>query len=77
MDDRLHGLSKIPGREEQGLYLQELREQCALLEAQLWQEAENGSPRLQNLLEGYIAARDELEFQSVRQALGFGRSQTH
>ena len=43
MDDRLHGLSKIPGREEQGLYLQELREQCALLEAQLWQEAENGS----------------------------------
>ena len=71
MDDRLHGLSKIPGQEEQGLYLHELREQCALLEAQLWQEAENSSDRFQILLEGYIAARDELEFQSVRQALGF------
>ena len=44
-----------------------------MLEAQLLQAAESGSVYLQTLVEGYIAARDELEFQSVRQALGFYR----
>lgn len=73
MDDRLRGLTQIPGKEAQGIYLQELREQCAMLEAQLLQAAESGSVHLQALVEGYIAARDELEFQSVRQALGFYR----
>ena len=71
MDDRLRGLTQIPRKEAQGIYLQELREQCAILEEQLRQSVESCSSHIQMLLEGYIAARDELEFQSVRQALGF------
>lgn len=68
MDDRLKDLDRLG---EYGVYLQELRQQCAELELQLRWEAEKGSDRLQMLLDGYIAARDELEFQSVRQALRF------
>ena len=51
MDDRLRGLTQIPGKEAQGIYLQELREQCAMLEAQLLQVAESGSVHLQALVE--------------------------
>ena len=73
MAERLRGLAHIPGKEAQGMYILDLREQCIILEEQLRQAAESSSDHLQTLLESYIAARDELEFQSVRQALGFYR----
>ena len=73
MDERLRGLAHIPGKEAHGMYILDLREQCIILEEQLRQAAESSSDHLQTLLESYIAARDELEFQSVRQALGFYR----
>ena len=74
MDNRLTDLYHLPDPYgEQNLYLLELRAECARLEDALLDAAEGLPEHAQMLLQGYIAARDELEFQSVKVALRFGK----
>ena len=74
MDNRLTDLYHLPDPyEEQNLYLLDLRAECARLEDALLDAAESLPEHAQMLLQGYISARDELEFQSVKAALRFGK----
>ena len=73
MDQRLAQLCDMPyPYDEQNQFLFELREECQRLEYLLLDAAEDTS-QLKMLLGSYIAARDELEFQSVKAALRFGK----
>ncbi len=73
MDDRLRDLYTIPESIlPQDVYMEDLALQCHHLEEQV-QAVLAGLPhRERAILEAYIAARDELAFQSVKQALHFG-----
>ena len=74
MDNRLTDLYHLPDPYgEQNLHLLELQAECSRLEDALVNSAECLPDRVQMLLQGYIAARDELEFQSVKAALRFGK----
>lgn len=74
MDKRLSNLYTLPDQNgEQSLYLLELRDHCSRLEYELLEAAEGLPAHLRVLIEGYIEIRDELEFQSVKAALGFGK----
>lgn len=74
MDKRLSNLYTLPDQNgEQNLYLLELRDHCSRLEYELLEAAEGLPAHLRVLIEGYIEIRDELEFQSVKAALGFGK----
>ena len=74
MDRRLSDLYTLADpQEQQDLYLLELRDHCARLEYQLLEAAEQQSFEWQMMIEGYIAVRDELDFQSVRAALRFAK----
>ena len=74
MDKRLSNLYTLPDQNgEQSLYLLELRDHCSRLEYELPEAAEGLPAHLRLLIEGYIEIRDELEFQSVKAALGFGK----
>ena len=74
MDRRLSDLYTLADpQEQQDLYLLELRDHCARLENQLLEAAEQQSFEWQMMIEGYIAVRDELDFQSVKAALRFAK----
>lgn len=74
MDSRLRDLYTLPDLQmEQEIYLLDLSEQCAYLEERLRYWMETLPEQQKQLLESYIAARDELEFQSVKRALRFGK----
>ena len=74
MDNRLsdfYDLQKKYG--ESNDYLLSLREECGRLEYQILVAAEDVPQNLKTLIQSYIAIRDELDFQSVKVALRFGR----
>lgn len=74
MTEHLDGLYHLQEPlSEQELYLQDLAEQCAVLEEQVRQMAENMPVQKRHLIEDYIAMRDDLEVQSVRKAIRFGK----
>ncbi len=70
MNHRLQDLYDLPPQE---LYLLELVEQCARLEARLIAASAEMSDKDRRLIESYIELKDELEFQSVKRALKFSR----
>lgn len=70
MENRLRVLYTLPDVQlEQDIYLLDLSEQCAHLEERLHGWMATLPQEQQLLLKSYIAARDELEFQSVKRAL--------
>lgn len=74
MEERLHNLYTLPEIEdEQESYILDLRSQCGHLEDRVRRLAASLPIHQQQLLADYIAARDELEFQSVKRALRFCR----
>ena len=74
MDNRLSQLCDLPyPYDAQNQLILELREECQRLEYSLLDAAEEFS-QFKILLESYIAARDELEFQSIKVALRFGKN---
>ena len=74
MDTRLRDLYTLPEKKDvQEIYLQDLSIQCANLEERVRYLMESMPIQQRQLLENYIAARDELEFQSVKRALRFGK----
>ena len=74
MDSRLKNLYTIPEQVvEQDIYLLDLSEQCAVLEERVRNLARTLPPEQRSLLEDYLFLRDELEFQSVKVAMQFGK----
>ena len=74
MDDRLKDLYTIPSHVvEQDIYLLDLSEQCAVLEERLRGVACGLLGNQRQIIEAYIEIRDELEFQSVKAAMRFGK----
>lgn len=74
MDNRIRDLYTLPNsRDVQELYLLDLSLQCAYLEERVKYVMESMPVQQRQLLEEYISARDELEFQSVRRALRLGK----
>lgn len=74
MDQRLEGLYHIPNiADYEDVCLQTLRENCVVLEAQLVELSERLSEQDRQIIEAYLEVRDELEFQSVKTALRWGK----
>ena len=72
--NRLRDLYTLPMKiDEQEIYLLDLRMQCTFLEERVKYEMESMPVQQRQLLEEYIAARDELEFHSVKRALRLKR----
>ncbi len=70
MDHRLQDLYDLP---PQDMYLLELAEQCGRLEARLLDMMEQLPVEQMAVIESYIEIRNELDFQSVKRALKFGK----
>ncbi len=78
MDPRLSDLYRLPqDLTEQDIYLMDLASHCAYLETQVRAIVDSLPPNEQAILESYLDARDELEFQSVKRALKIGKAHTH
>ena len=74
MDDRLHDLYTIPESVvPQDIYLLDLSEQCARLEMQVRSIAQTLPTKQRATIEAFLDARDELEFQSVKIAMQYGK----
>ena len=74
MDERLTDLYEIPEYIlPQDIYLLDLSEQCARLEEQVRAIAGRLPRKERKIMEAYLDIRDELEFQSVKVAMQFGK----
>ncbi len=70
MNAKLQDLYALPPIEA---YLLDLVEESGRLETRLLEIAEELPEEQRQVVESYIEVRDELEFQSVKRALKFGR----
>ena len=74
MDERLTDLYTIPeGVLPQDIYLLDLSEQCSRLEIQVRSIAQMLPAKQRQVIEAFLELRDELEFQSVKVAMQFGK----
>lgn len=74
MDDRLKDLYTIPERVvAQELYLLDLSEQCTVLEERVRAIARKLPGEERMTIEDFLELRDELEFQSVKVAMRYGK----
>lgn len=74
MEDRVVDLYCVPNVEEyEDLHLMTLREQCLALEEKLEKVMEGMPWDDRQILESYLDMRNELEFQSVKAALRWGK----
>ena len=74
MDDRLHDLYTIPESVvPQDIYLLDLSEQSVRLEMQVRSIARTLPSKQRQTIEAFLDARDELEFQSVKIAMQYGK----
>ena len=74
MDQRLEDLYHIPNiADYEDTCLQTLRENCEVLENQIRELADRLPEHDRQIVEAYLDVRDELEFQSVKTALRWGK----
>ena len=74
MDDRLKDFYTIPERVvHQDIYLQDLSEQCAVMEERVRTIAQGLPERQRMIIEDFLNIRDELEFQTVKVAMQYGK----
>ena len=74
VDDRIIDLYKLPDiGEYEDIHLLTLREQCEVLEQQLRQMLPDLPERYQQKMTSYLDLRDELEVQTVKAALRWGK----
>ena len=74
MDSRLENLYNIPAHVvEQDVYLLDLIEQCAVLEERVRDLACTLPTEQRCIIEAFLNIRDELEFQSVKVAMQYGK----
>lgn len=74
MDQRLECLYQVPDISDfEDICLQTLRESCASLENQLHELIDRLPEHDRQIIEAYLDIRDELEFQTVKTALRWGK----
>ena len=74
MDSRLTDLYTIPERVvPQDIYLLDLSEQCAVLEERVRALAQSLPEDQRQTIEAFLEIRDELEYQSVKTAMAYGK----
>lgn len=74
MDDRLRELYRVPNRKEyENLHLETLRENCAVLEERVLAIARILPEQKRQVIEEYIHSRDDLEVETVKMALRWGK----
>ncbi len=74
MDERIKDLYAIPNiTKYEDVCLQTLRENCIVLEERLRNMAERLSDNDRQIIEAYLDVRDELEFETVKTALRWGK----
>lgn len=74
MQDQIGDFYRLPHIQEyEDIHLLTLSENCAYLESQLCQMAECLPEREQQLIMAYISARDDLEVETVKTALRWGK----
>ena len=74
MENRLKDLYTIPDHVvPQDIYLLDLSEQCAVLEERVRALARTLPTEQRCTIEAFLDIRDELEFQSVKIAMKFGK----
>lgn len=74
MDDRIIDLYKLPNISEyEDVHLQTLRENCAALEERVYDILTRVSDCDRQTIEAYIDMRNDLEFESVKTALRWGK----
>jgi hypothetical protein len=74
MDQRLEYLYQVPDISDfEDICLQTLRESSASLESQLRELIDRLPEHDRQIIEAYLDIRDELEFQTVKTALRYGK----
>lgn len=74
MDDRIMDLYRLPDISEyEEVHLLTLRENCAILEAQLQDIVDCLPEHSRQILEAYMDMRNDLEVETVKAALRFGK----
>lgn len=74
MDQRLESLYELPNAADyEDVCLQALRERCITLEYQLRELSDSLPEHDRQIIEAYLDIRDELEFESVKTALRWGK----
>ena len=75
MEDRLSALYDLPDIDQlEDVHLATLREYCGAMEEKVRYILEGVSNDDRQIVETYIEMRDELEFQSVKAALRWGKA---
>ena len=75
MDERLLDLYRLPNiADYEDVYLLTLRENCAVLEDQVRDVLSRVSDHDRYILQAYIDMRNELEFETVKTALRWGKN---
>ena len=74
MDDRLKALYSVPDSADYAdTCLQSLQESCLVLETQLREMTEELPEHNRHIIEAYLDIRDELEFETIKMALRWGK----
>ena len=74
MDARLTDFYTIPENVvHQNIYLEDLSEQCAVMEERVRTIAKELPVRQRAVIEDYLNIRDELEFQTVKADMQYGK----
>lgn len=74
MDRQVTDLHKLPNIEKfENLHLQTLSENCSALEEQVYKIAQELPGKQRQIIEAYISIRDDLEVETVRAALRWGK----
>jgi len=74
MNESVSDLYTVPDIDEhQDLSLLELSEYCTALEEQVYTIAKSLPPKKRQIIEAYISARNDLETETVKTALRWGK----
>jgi len=74
MDGQITDLYKLPNiKDYEDIHLLTLSEHCAVLEEQVYAIANNLPEKKQYIIEEYISTRNDLEVETVKTALRWGR----
>lgn len=74
MDDRITDLYRVPNSGEyENVHLETLCENCAILEERVYAIAHTLSEQKCQVIEAYIRTRNDLEVETVKMALRWGK----
>lgn len=74
MDERILDLYRVPGISQyEDIHLLTLSETCAVLEEKVFVIAETLSEKEKQIIREYINTRNDLEYESIKTALRWGK----